>query len=308
MRFGAHLPLALLRDREASVSELTEYAALAEKLGFDILAANDHLVFTRPYLDSLTSLAAVVSATRAMTLMTTIALPVVRGPVQLAKAVSTLATLSQGRVIAGVGPGSHRGDYEAVNIHFDERCPRFEESVRALRHLLGATPEAFTGRFYRTTDIDLEPKPAPGARVAIWVGSWGSDAGLRRVARLADGWLASAYNTDPKTFAEARVRLDDYLVGCGRSAAEFPNAIATMFFHITDSRQEAARVCSLVAAFLNRSEELIRESLLIGSWEEAAAKVAAFRDAGAQTLLMWPVEDELEQLEKFQRFIMPAVA
>ena len=233
MRFGAHLPLALLRDREASVADLTEYASLAENLGFEILAANDHLVFTKPYLDSLTSLAAVVSATRAMTLMTTIVLPVVRGPVQVAKAVSTLATLSGARVIAGVGPGSHRGDYAAVNIDFEERWPRFEESVRALRHLLGATPEPFVGRFYDTTGVALEPKPAPAARVAIWLGSWGSDAGLRRVARLGDGWLASAYNTDPLKFTESRARLDGYLDGYRRGPVRFPNAIASMFFHIT---------------------------------------------------------------------------
>ena len=80
-----------------------------------------------------------------------------------------------------------------------------------------------------------------------------------------------------------------------------------MFFHITDSRSEADRVTRLVAAFLNRSEDAIREHLLIGSWENAAAKVAAFRYAGAQTILVWPVEDELEQLEKFRVRIMDAV-
>ena len=80
-----------------------------------------------------------------------------------------------------------------------------------------------------------------------------------------------------------------------------------MFFHVTESRSDADRVTRLVAAFLNRSEEVIREHLLIGSWEESAAKVAAFRDAGAQTMLVWPVEDELEQLEKFRVRIVAAV-
>ncbi len=305
MRFGANLPLAAFGNHDVSARELAAYASRAEELGFAVLAANDHLVFTRPWLDSLTSLAAVVTSTQDIKLMTTIALPVVRGPVQLAKALSTIAALSDGRVVAGLGPGSHRGDYEAAGVDFEERWPRFEEAVRVLRQLLGADPDPWSGRFYRTVNIDLEPKPK--ARIPIWIGSWGSDVGLKRVARLADGWLASAYNTDPQLFAVGRHRLDELLVTSGRNVDSFPNAIATMFFHITDSRSEADRVTRLVAAFLNRSEDAIREHLLIGSWEDAAVKVEAFRDAGAQTMLLWPVEDELEQLEKFRVRIMDAV-
>jgi len=305
MRFGANLPLAAFGDHDVSARDLAAYASRAEELGFAVLAANDHLVFTRPWLDSLTSLAAVVTSTQDIKLMTTIALPVVRGPVQLAKALSTIAALSDGRVVAGLGPGSHRGDYEAAGVDFEERWPRFEEAVRVLRHLLGADPDPWSGRFYRTVNIDLEPKPK--APIPIWIGSWGSDVGLKRVARLADGWLASAYNTDPQLFAVGRHRLDELLVTSGRNVDSFPNAIATMFFHITDSRSEADRVTRLVAAFLNRSEDAIREHLLIGSWEDAAVKVEAFRDAGAQTMLVWPVEDELEQLEKFRVRIMDAV-
>src|SRR5947207_13104787 len=93
MRFGAHLPLAAFGDHEVSARDLAAYATRAEELGFAVLASNDHLVFTRPWLDSLTSLAAVVSSTQAIKLMTTIALPAARGPVQLAKGLTTLATL-----------------------------------------------------------------------------------------------------------------------------------------------------------------------------------------------------------------------
>src|SRR2546430_11727062 len=121
MRFGANLPLAAFGDHEFSARELAAYAARAEELGFAVLGANDHIVFTRPWLDCLTSLAAVASSTQTIKLMTTVALPVVRGPVQLAKALSTLATLSTGRVLAGAGPGSHRGDYQAPAAEFDER-------------------------------------------------------------------------------------------------------------------------------------------------------------------------------------------
>jgi alkanesulfonate monooxygenase SsuD/methylene tetrahydromethanopterin reductase-like flavin-dependent oxidoreductase (luciferase family) len=62
---------------------------------------------------------------------------------------------------------------------------------------------SFTGRFYSTDGISLEPRPTSVDGPPVWIGSWGSSAGLRRVARLGEGWLASAYNTTPALFAEA---------------------------------------------------------------------------------------------------------
>src|SRR6266568_8228988 len=164
-------------------------------------------------------------------------------------------------------------------MNYEERWKRFDEAVQFLRALWSVDGARFTGRFYSNADIELEPKPLQRPTPPIWIGSWGSDVGLKRVARLADGWLASAYNTDPQAFAVGRHRLDELLVTSGRNVDSFPNAIATMFFHLTDSRSEADRVTRLVAAFLNRSEDAIREHLLIGSWEDAAVKVEAFRDA-----------------------------
>src|SRR5262249_60168498 len=98
------------------------------------------------------------------------------------------------------------------------------------------------GRYYSTAGTDRRPPPAQPAGPPIWIGSWGSDAGLRRTARLGDGWLASAYNTTPAGFADAWTRLQGHLAGEGRDAAGVPNALATMWFHITDDPAEAEPV------------------------------------------------------------------
>ena len=76
----------------------------------------------------------------------------------------------------------------------------------------------------------------------IWLGSWGSDAGLRRVARLADGWLASGYNTTPEAFAVAWLRLRGHLERACRDPDGFPNAIASMFMHVTEDETRARAV------------------------------------------------------------------
>ncbi len=141
-----------------------------------------------------------------MTLATTVSLSVVRGPVPLAKALTALDVLSEGRLIAGVGPGSSSRDYEVVGLPYDERWSRFDESVAILRALLRGE-EAPPARYYALPDVELAPRSHREGGIPIWIGSWGSEAGLRRVARLADGWLASAYNTSPEVFGRRERRL-----------------------------------------------------------------------------------------------------
>src|SRR5215510_6157198 len=109
MDFGGH-PYTL--------DHLTGYARRAAELGFATLAANDHLVFDVPWLDGPTALASVIDASEPMTLATTVALPVVRGPVPFAKQIAALDRLSGGRVRVAVGPGSSARDYDIVGLDF----------------------------------------------------------------------------------------------------------------------------------------------------------------------------------------------
>ena len=85
MDYGAHLPLIALDRQPWTLHRLLEYAQIAESVCFHALSANDHLVFPRPWLDGPTALAAVLSRTGRVVLATTVVLPVVRGPVALAK-------------------------------------------------------------------------------------------------------------------------------------------------------------------------------------------------------------------------------
>src|SRR5437763_10593197 len=111
MEFGAHLPLLELADGPPTLAGLVRYAGHAAALGYRFLCANDHLLFARPWLDGPTALAAVLEPSADLTLATTVALPVIRGPLQTAKTLSALDVLSGGRLVAGVGPGSSARDY-----------------------------------------------------------------------------------------------------------------------------------------------------------------------------------------------------
>ena len=85
MRFGAHLPQIDFDGTGHDVAALGPYVDAARELGYSAVTANDHLVFQRPWLDGLVALASVLDRAGDLTVATTVALPVVRGPVVLAR-------------------------------------------------------------------------------------------------------------------------------------------------------------------------------------------------------------------------------
>jgi alkanesulfonate monooxygenase SsuD/methylene tetrahydromethanopterin reductase-like flavin-dependent oxidoreductase (luciferase family) len=280
MEYGAHLPLIAFDGVTSTLADVCTYARRAAALDYRYLCANDHLFFGRPWLDGPTALAAALEASGDMTIATTVALPVIRGPVQTAKILAALDGLSGGRLIAGVGPGSSSRDYAAVGVPFEERWKRFDDAVRAMRSVL---------------DEEAEPGRPP-----IWIASWGSTAGLRRVTRLGDGWLASGYNTTPEAFGQSVATLPD----------AFPNAIATMWLYVTESRREAERMLGeTLAPVVNRPVEALRDlALPIGSAELCAERISAYAEAGAERVFVWPLADEVRQLEAFREKVVPLVA
>jgi len=308
MDFGLHLPLMDFGGNPFTLEHLITYAETSRELGFSALAANDHLVYSKPWLDGPTALAAILSYSGRMDLATTVSLPIVRGPVPLAKSLGAIDRLSGGRLIACVGPGSSARDYAAVGIPFEERWKRLDEVIQTLRALWGQEGAVFKGSFYNTEGIVLEPFPAQKSGPPIWVGSWGSRAGLQRVARLADGWLASGYNTTPELFAKSWQQLQEFLVTAGKEPSSFPNAIATMWLYLTEDERDSERMLNeVLAPALNRSVAELRERLPIGSAQNCAEKLAAYHNVGVQRVYLWPLANELEQIKIFMSQVVPLI-
>jgi len=272
MRLGAHLPIIDLDGHPFTSSAMGSYVEAAKDGGFAAIGANDHLYFSRPWLDGIVALSSVLERTDPLTVATTIALPVIRGPVPLARTAVALQTLSGGRFMLGVGPGSSPKDYAAVGQPFEERWRLFDESVRRIR-----------------SELDDERSDVP-----IWIGSWGSAAGLRRVARLGDGWLASAYNTSPAQVAAGRERIDG-----------LPVTVSSFWTFVTDSAAEAEQTVDALAAMLGRDPADVAGRVLVGAAETCAERLAAYAAAGADTAFIWPVRDPVGQLTRFAAEVVP---
>ena len=308
MELGVHLPLIEFGDEGQSLGRLQAAVDAAGQSGFVAVSANDHFVFSTPWLDGPTALAAVIDRSGEMTLATTISLASLRGPVPLAKALAALDVLSGGRLVAGVGPGSSERDYDAVGLPFDDRWKRFDETVTIVRALLRQQPAPKATRYFTVPDLELAPAPRQDGGVPLWIGSWGSAAGLRRVARLGDGWLASAYNTTPEQFASAIALLGGELRRQGREAEQFPNALVTMWTWITESRVERDRVLAgVLAPLLNRDVDELRERVCVGPAEHCAELLSRYASAGCQRVYLWPLEDEPRQIELAAAEVAPRI-
>ena len=305
MEFGVHLPLISIAGEQRSLDDLLEFTEAARDLGYTHLCANDHLVFSRPWLDGPTALTAVLAHSGQMTLATTVTVPVLRGPAATAKILAAIDLLpaagwwSGSALVRLLGTTSWLAcDSRSAGSGWTRqwrRCAR--------------TGEPTTWRL-RVPSIPLpgSPAPAPAQRPGppIWIGSWGSAPGLRRVARLADGWLASGYNTTPELFARAWKDVQAEVAARGRDVAGFPNGIATMWSYVTEDRARAdAVLADVLAPMLNRPVEQLRAILPIGSAKECAEKLLAYARAGAQRVFLWPLADERAQLEVFRERVVP---
>jgi alkanesulfonate monooxygenase SsuD/methylene tetrahydromethanopterin reductase-like flavin-dependent oxidoreductase (luciferase family) len=284
MRFGAHLPVAGFAGQRPSASTLIECAEAAEALGYTTLCANDHLLFAVPWTDALVALGAAAARTQSISLMTTAALLVVRGPAPLGSGLVALQHLSRGRLRVGPTPGSTIADYEAVGIPVDERWARFDADIEALRSYLD--------------------RAAPTNGIPLWVASWGSEAGLRRVARHGDGWLASAYHSTADHFSKSMAYLATQLDRVGKTPGSFPNAVATTYMNLTDDPAEADSILGMLVSPRQAPSDL-RDRSLVGTPDDCIRWLQMLEEAGAQQVFVWPVGDEVNQLRRFADEVFP---
>jgi probable F420-dependent oxidoreductase len=215
MKLSVEFPSVSYREGPEAVSRM---ARALERIGFDHIDIFDHVVMGHPIegrppgpynagmpiLEALMTLSHIAAVTTRVTLGTEVLVLPQREPVLVAKQVSTLDTLSGGRVRLGVGVGWQESEYEALGESFRTRGARMDEAIALMRAYWGEARVDFAGAHYRAVAMAMEPKPPQGRRIPVWIGGY-SEAAFRRVGRLGDGWLASRVTdaTDARRSIEA---------------------------------------------------------------------------------------------------------
>src|SRR5690349_19318740 len=171
-----------------AIDEMCTLVELVDRSGYDSLWVGDHISFALAIFDPLLQLAQAAVVSPRLQLGTAVYLLPLRHPTPVAKQVSTLDHLTEGRFIFGVGVGGEfPKEYEACGVPIGERGARLSESLDVLRKFWSGVPASHDGRFFQFKDVPMQPPPRQAGGPPIWSGGR-SDAALRRVGHKTDGW------------------------------------------------------------------------------------------------------------------------
>lgn len=207
MKIAVVFPSVMYREGPSGVQKLMR---AIEDIGYDELDMFDHVLMgfptatrrapfyspTMPIMEAFMVLSYAAAVTSSIKLGTGVLVLPQRHPTLVAKQVSTLDTLSGGRVRLGVGIGWQRSEYAALGADFHTRGRRMDEAIRLMRAYWRDEHIKFAGEYYQADDMAMEPKPPQGGDIPVWIGGTRPQA-LRRVAQLGDGWMAMTAPGDP---------------------------------------------------------------------------------------------------------------
>jgi alkanesulfonate monooxygenase SsuD/methylene tetrahydromethanopterin reductase-like flavin-dependent oxidoreductase (luciferase family) len=175
-------------DGGAVIERVVTFGQRAEALGFHGLWVTDSLGRGRPTLDPLLQLAALCDATKTIELGTCVLQVPLRQPVELAHRAQTLHLLSRGRFRFGVGSGSTRADFEALDLDFDAR-------FRTLTKSLGIMRRTWNGEAVFGPGLTTWPGTEGGPPVIL--GAWRNARWIDLAAHELQGWMASGIFSEP---------------------------------------------------------------------------------------------------------------
>jgi F420-dependent oxidoreductase-like protein len=287
----------------------TRIAQAAESLGFAGLFRSDHFTIPhRPNMDSLelwTSLTWLASHTSRIEFGPLVAPVSFRHPVFIARMGKDIDTLSDGRLVLGIGSGWQ--DLEHAMFGFpllkgEGRFDRFEEGVEVVYRLLRDTNAVtYQGAYYQLRNAKLLPPPKAPGRPPLLIGGSGRKRTLPLAARYADEWNCNFVS--PAEFNELSRFLDDLLEQEGREAASVRRSLMiNILFSATAeglARKAEARGSTV--------EAQRQRTIIMGVGDEILPQLAAYQSAGVErVMLQWLELDDLEGIAALAEIALPA--
>jgi probable F420-dependent oxidoreductase len=237
MKLTVEFPSVAYREGPEAMIRM---AQAIEKIGYDRIDIFDHVVMgfdvdgrepsrypaKMPIMEALVTLGAIAAVTKTIGLGTEVLVLPQRDPVLVAKQISTIDTISGGRMRLGAGVGWQPSEYEALGFDYATRGERMDEALEVVRACLRDERIDHNGTHYQLKAMAMEPKPPQGDDLPIWIGG-NSPPAFRRVGRFGDGWLASMV-TGPDMARQAMERIADAAIKAGRdpSAIGYQSMIA----------------------------------------------------------------------------------
>jgi probable F420-dependent oxidoreductase len=271
-------------ERDGTIEDVARIAQAAERLGYDHLTCSEHVAVPEAdvevrggrYWDPLATFGFLAARTARIRFATNVLVLGYHHPLALAKRYGTLDRVSGGRLVLGLGVGTLEEEFRLLGAPFDDRGPRADDALRALRAGLSSAVPSYDGPFFSFSGLVVDPQPVQ-PRVPFWIGGR-TLRSLRRAVELGDGWCPFWLRPE-----KAKAFLD-------RAA---------------DTEAWAARSAPLEVVLQNQ-----RPVDPSGAPGEAVAVARELEDAGATMLSLrlvhHSVEHFIEQLEAMARLVAPA--
>lgn len=294
MKFALGMPGLILYppivspwEPEASPGDILRVAKTADRAGWDWLTTSEHMVIPREMADvmgsrfpeAVSAAAVLAGATERIKILTYVLVLPYRNPVMLAKQLSTLDFLSDGRIILGTAVGHLEREFQVLGVPFEERGAMTDEYLRAIVELWTSPDPSFRGRYVQFEDVVFEPKPVQKPHPPILIGG-NTRPAMRRAATLGDGWLPWLVSREGLPACLSYLREQP---GFEQRRARFEIVMPVSSLNVADFSHEIRGETHLRSS----GDELLEE---IGLLEEAgvtAVQVPPLRTSSVEQLLEW---------------------
>jgi probable F420-dependent oxidoreductase len=289
VRIGVSLGSAGAADQFAAAVDLLEQA------GVDSLWLPENVY--SPLVEPFTGLAFALSRTRRLKAGSGISVLPGRHPVLVAKQLASLAGLAPARVLPVFGLQPAQAAERALfPVPTRQRAAVFDESLALLRLMLTSQSVSFEGQFFTVSDASVGPLPAKP--MDIWLGGT-APGGLRRVGRLADGWLGSLLT--PAEAAAAVETINQAAADAGREVEldHFGLSVPLALDGIPDS---------LRASISRRRPDTDPETVVASGWDGARRLIEQYVEGGLSKFVVRPASEPESFgwfVDGFVREIMP---
>jgi len=278
--------------------EFAEAVDQLEQAGVDSLWLSE-MVYS-PLVEPFTGMAFALSRTRRLKAGTGVSVLPGRHPVLVAKQLASLAGLAPGRVLPvfGLAP-AQPAERALFGVPDGKRAAVFDESLQLLRLLLTAERVTFDGEFFTVSDATVGTLPAKP--LDIWLGG-SAPAGLRRVGRLADGWLGSLQTPD-EAGASVRV-IADAAAEAGREVERDHYGLSLPVVLAGNGHGIPA---PLLASIGRRRPDADPDALVARGWDGARRMIGQYVEAGLSKFVVRPASPGPfgPFLDGFVRELMP---
>ena len=298
-------------ERPACFDELWEDAAFAEQMTFDQIWLGDSVcILNRARGDCLTTMAALACKTNRIRIGTVPLIAALRNPVLLAHSLATLDVISGGRlsVAVSVAPTTEYNERQfiACGVPFRQKAGRVSESIVLMRRLWSERSFAFDGKYYQFKEIGVLPKPIQKPGIPIWIAASDNENSLKRVAKLANGWVTIAHNLED--FTIRRRKIDAYAAEFGRQN----DVRGSLLFASLgkDGGVSKDEGWSWMERFFGRPRsEITNQATIFGTVKECAETLHRYIDAGLTGLIIRIASsDEKNQMQRIVEELKPALS